>query len=866
MMSADMSLISQIAKLVRHDRPSRETGALTPQIAHATDNNHHSVDARTLVGFLWWLDSLRLDFILASRRLRQRKITSAAAILSLGLAIGACLAAFQLVDALLLRPLPIAAPDRLYALSRQEFGPNGQFTTRDSWEYPLFPEMRTAVATQANVLAISDAERVEITFGSEAEMERAHLQYVSGDMFASFGLQAAAGRLLSPGDDLQPGAHPVAVISHDYWSRRFAQNSQVIGRTFRITNNLTGTRLYQIVGVAPADFTGTEPGKVVDIFLPAMMHWGMAYPEWSLFRTLVHLHPGISVSPVRNQLSVIFHAFNDSKAGRKKQALEMDAAPAGVSAMQRNYRTSLAAIGVLVVLVLLIACANVANLMAAITAARAREMALRLSIGAGRWRLGRMVLVEAAIIGLFACVAGWFFARWSAPQVLTRVNPPDNPARLSLAMDWRVLACAIVLTLCVSLLFGAAPALRASAIRPVEALKGGDDSPSRARWMRALIYLQAAFCFVVLFAAGLFVATFDRLHGQPNGISSDGLVNIDIVNPINEPSTLWDQVAGHLRRMPGIQAVAYADWPLLDGYGFKLNAISVNNEHPSEVPAWFMNVSPGWFDTMKIPFIAGRDFRPTDLSPGVAIVNQAFARQFFVRENPLGKWFQGTSGWMRGQQFQIVGLVHDARYRYLRQTVLPVAYTPFRRTDAKGTMQGGTLVVRTSTTNPLALASVLRKEIPRTRPEFRVSNLRTQQELIDAQTTRERLLAMLARFFGVVALLLAGVGLYGVLDHSVVQRRREIGIRMALGAQPGDLAVSVTASVFSMVLLGAITGLALSLALVHFIEPLLYQVQSTEFSVLIIPSLAILGAAVLAAMPAIIHAVGIDPASLLRAE
>ena len=212
-----------------------------------------------------------------------------------------------------------------------------------------------------------------------------------------------------------------------------------------------------------------------------------------------------------------------------------------------------------------------------------------------------------------------------------------------------------------------------------------------------------------------------------------------------------------------------------------------------------MNVSPGWFGTMKIPFVAGRDFRPTDLSPGVAIVNEAFARQFFKSENPLGNWFEGTSGWMRGQKYQIVGLVRNARYRYLRQPVLPVAYTPFRRTDAKGTMQGGTFIIRAARSNSLALGSLLRHEIPRTRPEFRVSNLRTQQELIDSQTVRERLLAILARFFGVVVLLLAGVGLYGVLNYSVVQRQREIGIHMALGAQPHDLGARVTARVFLMV-------------------------------------------------------------------
>ncbi len=873
-----MSLVSRIVRAFRGDRLSREIEEPASHIADASDKNRDRGEARAFgsvqlyreasgsVRAISWLDSLRGDFVLAWRRLRKRKVTSAAAILSLALGIGACLAAFQLVDALLLRPLSIAAPDRLYALSRQEFQMNGPSTTRDSWQYPLFQEMRAAVASQATLIAISYAERVETTFRSDQEMERVHVQYVSGDMFDTFGLRAASGRLLSQDDDLQLGSHPVAVVSHDYWSRRFAQDPQVIGRTFRITNNLAGTRIYQIVGVAGVGFTGTEPGKVVDIFLPAMMHWGMSFPEWSLFRTFVHLQPGISASPVRDRLSAIVRAFNESKANRVKQELEMDPAPAGVSAMQTDYRTSLTTLGVLVVLVLLIACANVANLLTAQAAARTREMALRISIGAGRWRLKRLVLIEAAIIGLVASAVGWCLAQWSAPFVLARVNPPDNPARLSLAMDWRVLAFAVVLTFCVTLLLGVAPALRASAIRPVEALKGGNDSHSRARSMCALIALQAAFCFVVLFVAGLFVASFDRLLGQPTGFSSERIVNIDIVNPKNEPSNSWDQVADHLRAMPGIQAVAYADWPLLDGYSFKTDAISINSGPPSEVGAWFMNVSPGWFDTMNIPFIAGRDFRPTDLSPGVAIVNEAFARQFFEHENPLGKWFEGTSGWMRGQKFQIVGLVHDARYRYIRETVLPVAYTPFRRTDANGTMQGGTLVVRTSTSNPLALASMLRSEIPRARPEFRVSNMRTQQDLIDSQTIRERLLAMLARFFGAVALLLAGVGLYGVLDYSVLQRRREIGIRMALGCQPRDLAVAVTARVFSMVFLGALAGLTLGLASVRYIEPLLYQVRPTELPVLIIPSLAILGAAVLAALPAVIHAVKIDPATLLRAE
>ena len=318
--------------------------------------------------------------------------------------------------------------------------------------------------------------------------------------------------------------------------------------------------------------------------------------------------------------------------------------------------------------------------------------------------------------------------------------------------------------------------------------------------------------------------------------------------------------------MPGVENVAYADWPLLDGYSFKRNGVSINGASPTEDGAWFMNVSPGWLGVMKIPLLDGRDFRASDLSPGMAIVNESFARQYFEHQNPIGKWFEGTSGYMRGQRFQIVGLVRDARYRYLREGILPVAYTPFNRLGNGGKAMGGTFVVRTSTSNPLALGSRLRQEIARARPGFRVSSARTQEEVIESQTIRERLLSMLARFFGAVALLLAGIGLYGVLDYSVLLRRREIGIRMALGAPAGEVARRVTVSVFSMVLLGALAGLALGMASVRYIEALLYDVKATELGMLALPSLAILGAAVLAALPAVVQAVKIDPATLLRVE
>jgi predicted permease len=544
------------------------------------------------------------------------------------------------------------------------------------------------------------------------------------------------------------------------------------------------------------------------------------------------------------------------------QTLILEPAAAGASGLQTNYSVALAALGVLVVLVLLIACANVANLMTAQAAARAREMALRVSIGAGRWRLLQLVLVESAILAFLAAAIGAVFAWWSAPFVVSMINPPNNPARLSLPADWRVLGFGVLLTLGVTFLFGLAPAIRASAVQPVSALKGGEDPHSRRRLMHGLIAVQVAFCFLVLFVAGLFVATFDRVSNQSTGFSAERLLTLDTIAQHTRPTVFWLQVAEHLRTLPGVESVALAAWPLLSGTAAN-GFVGVNGAPPGERLAYFLNVSPGWIETMRIPLIDGRDFRASDTYPGTAIVNEAFAKEYFHGENPVGKWFDRTRS---GNRCEIVGLVGDARYRNMREPITPTAYVPLRLNGPDEALGGATFLVRTSRKNPLTLAPMLRQELQRARSEFRVSNIRTQKEINEAQMVRERLLAMLALFFAVVALLLAGVGLYGVLDYSVLQRRREIGIRMALGAQAGRVVRLVTVNVFSMVLVGALAGVMLGMASARYIESLFYQVKPTDWNMLVLPALTILAAALLAALPAVIHAVRIDPVQMLRAD
>ncbi len=883
-----MSLWSRIANVLRGDHLSREIHEeIQSHIQEAIDHGRDPADARQAFGsplrqldeshdirVVAWLDSLRADAIFGWRQLKKNKVTSAAAILSLALAIGSSVSAFRLIDAMLLRPLPVAHAERLFFLTYPYLDAAGQTQTADSFDYPQFRTVRAALKQDAELIAISRPNRNGLTFGSDDETEKVWRQSVSGGMFASFGLKPALGRLLTAEDDVKPGANPVAVLSYDYWSRRFARDPTVIGRKFRMG------AVYQIVGVCEKAFTGTEPGTVTDIFVPTMMNaQAIENANWSWFRIWVRLKPGATPEPVLEKLRAAVSAFREERVktwppGLPRERIEeyvravlfLEPASAGASGLQRDYRSSLVVLAVVVALVLLIACANVANLMTAQAAARSREMALRVSIGAGRSRLVQLVIVESVLIALCASALGGMFAWWSAPSVVSRINPPDNPARLILPADWRVLAFAAGLALAVTLLFGLMPALRASAVKPMSALRGGDDPHSRRRLMNVLVAVQVAFCFLVLFVTGLFVATFDRLAHQPTGFVADRLLALETVTRNNQPSPYWDQVRQHLQSVSGVESVALCGWALMTGNGWS-DAVWVNGRPPNNEEAYFLAVSPGWFETMRIPLLDGRDFVPQDTFAGTVIVNQAFARRYFEGRNPVGESLE-TLVDRKLARSQIVGYARDARYLNMREPIRPTIYVPIdKKSNVTEASPGwATFMVRTTTADPMTLASILRREVPRARPEFLVASFRTQTELVEQHTVRERLLAMLSVFFAVVAVVLAGVGLYGVLTWSVVQRQREIGIRIALGAPPAAVARRLIAGVFSMLLLGAAIGLIAGLASQRYLETLLYQVKPTDPAMLTLPSLTMLVAASLAALPAVVRAVRIDPATTLRSE
>jgi putative ABC transport system permease protein len=376
-----------------------------------------------------------------------------------------------------------------------------------------------------------------------------------------------------------------------------------------------------------------------------------------------------------------------------------------------------------------------------------------------------------------------------------------------------------------------------------------------------------AFCFFVLFVAGLFFATFHRLANRPIGFDASRLLLLETVAPHGKSVAAWAQVAETLRGMPGVDKVAESGWPLMSTGSWN-GTISVNGGAMSNDWGYFLTVSPGWFETMKIRLIDGREFRASDAYPGAAIVNEAFVKQFLKGANPLGTTIAKGDANSHNRS-QIVGVVADTPYKSVHEPILPVAFVPFRQFDEKGveqTLSGGTFLMRTSGENPMALAAELRRKVAQAGAGFRVSNVQTQQELLDAQTVRERMLAMLGVFFAGVALLLAGIGLYGVLNYSVSQREREIGIRIALGAAALNVARLVTVRVFAMVTIGAGAGVVLGMASVRYVQSLLYGVKATDVSMMALPAVVLLVAALLASVPAVLRAVRIDPAEMLRAE
>ena len=871
---------SRIADLVTGGMPREEAEAMARrQFGNRLRLREQSRDVKVLP----WLDALVRDVRLGARMLRTHGLVTTAAVLSLSLALGACVAAFSLVDALILRPLPVRDPQHLIQLSVPE---NPTAPDSDTFSDPLFLRLREAGRGRVDLFAISYPERPRVTFAEPgAERERVRLEFVSGDAFDRLGVVPAAGRMLTAPDDVRAGAHPVAVLSHTFWMQRFGGDPAIVGRWFTLHRRDESSPIgglpnvpLQIVGVAEPRFKGIEPGRPADVWLP----WAMAdphafgNPDHRSLRVFGRLRDGVTLQQGHAVLQAAFTTFRREYAVRHMDPRQppdrvarfidtpLNARPSvtGPSRLRRQFERPLWILAGIAGLVLLIAGSNVANLLVARAAAREREMSLRLSLGAGRGRLIQQVLVESALLATAACAAGAVFASLIAPAVVGLLGSPEDPVSLPLLVDWRVVTFAGALTLAITAAFGLAPAVRASHVAPMTALKSaGGSTAARRGGVRLFVVLQVAFSLVVLFAGGLLVLSFARVTRVDPGFATSGVLLLSWeatgrVEPAQRRATLLD-VLERLREVPGVEAASAASGLL--GRGWRHN-IRLPGTTDQWVEAAMKPVTPGFFETMQIPLRAGRTFVRADLQgerPTTIVVDEAFAARYFGTEPAVGRRLDGRFD-DEGTMPEIVGVVANARYD-MRQPAAATIYFPMPANEI------GTLHVRTAA-DPAATAARLREEVRAATPLFRVTTVTSQNTAITRTLLRERLLALLSSFFAIVSVVLTAVGLYGVLTCAVVQRTREIGIRVALGARAFDAVRTVLRDATASTLIGTACGLAGGLYASRFLETLLFEVTPRDAWSIALPLGILLVAALIAAALPAWRAARVDPVVALRSE
>jgi len=825
------------------------------------------------VKLLPWPDAVLRDIRLGLRMLRTNAGVTSVAVLSLSLALGACVAAFSLVDALILRPLPLERSEQLVYLAFPTY--NAERPEAETFNDPTLVRLRDAARGKVDLFAMStQVMRPAIFANAAGTKEQIRTQYVSGDAFDRLGVRPALGRAITAQDDDVPGASPVAVISYAFWNRRFGGDPSIVGQWLTLEE-----RQLQIVGVAEQKFTGIEPGRPTDLWITYAMYNPRAFGnfDFNWFRIVGRVRENVRFEEAQSILQAAFTSLRRDFVGRLgpnasperverflSTPLYMRSAGNGPSPLRKQFEQPLWILGAIASLVLLIAGSNVANLYLARTAAREREMALRLSIGASRGRLVQQLLVESALVAASACALGLLFANLAAPIVVGMLTPADDPVYLDLRLDWRALAFAGSLMLLTTTIFGLLPALRASGVSPLNALKGGGRPGTRTTAMRPFVAVQAAFGLVVLFVGSLLVISFAKLSSVNPGFSSSGvlLLSLDPLRGIEKEQQRLglQQVLERLRSVPGVQSVSSAEYNII-GRAWT-HYIRIPGTTLNTIEATMAPVTAEFFETMGIPLVSGRTFTTAEMNarPSTAIiVNEAMAALYFGNVPAAGRTLKARFGPdSDGDVQEVVGVVKDARYD-LRKAAAPTVYIPLRLNSS------GTIHVRVSG-DPTSLAARLREEVRAAHPLFRVTTIRQQSAIIGQTLLRERLLAILSAFFAVVGLTLAALGLYGVMSYSVVQRTREIGIRLALGARQLLVVRTVIADAAIALLLGGVCGLAGGLYLARFVKSLLFEVTPLDFWSLALPiGLLFVAALVAAALPAL-RAARVDPVNALRYE
>ena len=793
------------------------------------------------------------------------------AVLSLALGIGANTAIFSLINALMLRSLPVTDPGALVELGRiTQYGRGGSFS------YPIYERLRDEQATLTALLVQSNTTVQTDQAGEDSE-DPPIGRFVSGNYFQTLGLAPAAGRLLGPDDDrLEQGTAAPAVISHAYWRRAFGARPEAVGAS------LTLNRIpFTIVGVMPRGFAGLETGRPVDFLLPIGAEPRLRAQSWlrggdfNWLSIVGRLKPGVSVEAAHADLGQTFTRTMEGIAATARDPdnqrllrthrLTLAPAHAGLSSLRRQFESPVRLLMGAVALVLVIASANVVNLLLARAMARRREIALRLAIGAGRGRLIRQLLTEAAWLGLAGGALGLAFASWGTQTLLTLVANGDPRFALDAGPDVRVLLFTMTISIGASVLAALLPALRTSRVSIADAHEDARTlhaGPGHARWSQALVVVQVALSVVILAGAALALVSVRNLRTMDAGFDRDQVMLIGL-SPGRAGYTgerrlqYYRDVLDRVRALPGIEGASVALITPISGGGVDLSLVVDGRSAEPDNMVYVNDVSDGYFRTMGTALRLGRDFSTDDResSPAVAVINEALARRYFPSETPVGRRVRLG----RDSLLEIVGVVENAKYLSLREPDRPTIYVNALQ---KITTGGLTLTVRSApgTGDPAAVRRQV-QTVASTVPIGRPSILSAD---IDRSLVNERLMANLLGAFAVLALVLACAGLYGVLGYTVARRTNEIGLRLALGATRGEVLRSVLGQSARIVTIGIIAGIAVALVATRLLSDLLYGVTTTDGQVLLAVVLFVAAVAALSALRPAWRASRVDPWVALR--
>jgi predicted permease len=834
------------AHLEMEERENLEAGMSTEEAHYAALRRFGNValtQERSREMWKWsTVETLWQDLSYGFRQIRRSPGFAIVAILTLALGVGANTAIFSVIDAVLLRPLPVKNPQELIQLATE--GPYGA----GSFSYPGFKRFRDANHVCSGIAAIGWLNNLDATI--DGQVERVEGRIVSSNFFSLLGAGASAGRTFTSQDEKTPQTSAVAVISYAYWKRRFGLGPTVVGRN--ITLNRT---VFTIVGVAPAGFSGVEIGYSPDIYVPMAMEpafhdeksW-LNQPDYHWLRILGRLEPGVSREQAHAALAVIHRQVQSdipmngwSPAERKdflSTRLEVASAAGGiVFGLPQEFSGTLYILMGMVGLVLLIACANVANLLLSRATVRQREIAVRLAIGAGRVRLIRQLLTESMVLAIAAGAVGLLCARWASAGIVTLMSIGRDPLFLDVRPDPRVLGFTGAVAILATVLFGLVPALRGTRMDLTPSLKesagGFGARRSRLSLGRGLVVSQVAVSLLLVFGAGLFVRTLKKLENLDPGFDRKGvlLFNLDpSKNGYKGPAVnaLYKQVIEHIDAVPGVSSASVSMMTPITGGGGIDNSVSVEGytPRPDENLTVFVNaVGPRYFETLHTPLLLGRDFSPrdTEATPKVAVINQSMARYFFGNSNPIGKKFGWFGDDKNKMQFEIVGVAKDSKYETLREKIPRTVYLDcFQRP-----LEGITFEVRTSV-SPSSLVSAIRGAVDAIDPSLRPGGFTTLEEHVDNSLGHERVMATLSSLFAILAVVLACVGLYGVMAYSVARRTSEIGIRMALGAGRAQIVGTILRESALLILAGVALGLPVAIAAARMISSRLYGLKPAD--------------------------------------